>query len=47
MLTQLATKQIEQSGAFTASTDLVASGMVGTGTMTLNVGTGTLTSIRL
>jgi len=41
----LATKQIEQSGAFTASTDLVASGMVGTGTMTLNVGTGTPVSI--
>jgi flagellar hook-associated protein 2 len=41
----LATKQIEQSGAFTASTDLVASGMVGTGTMTLNVGSGTPVTI--
>jgi len=40
-VTNLATKQIEQSGAFAASTDLVAPGMVGTGTFTLNVGTGT------
>ena len=44
-VTQLATKQIEQSGAYTASTDLVASGMVGTGTMTLNVGAGTPVTI--
>lgn len=44
----LATKQIEQSGAFAASTDLVAPSLVGTGltgTMTLNVGTGTPVTI--
>jgi len=44
-VTTLASKQLEQSGAFTASTDLVASGMVGTGTMTLNVGSGTPVNI--
>jgi len=44
-VTQLAKKQIEQSGAFSTDADLVASGMVGTGTMTLNVGTGTPVTI--
>jgi flagellar hook-associated protein 2 len=38
----LATKQIEQSGAFTASTDTVASGA---GNFTLNVGSGTPVTI--
>lgn len=45
-VTQLATKQTEQSGVYSSSTDLVASGMVGTGTMTLNVGTGTPVDIE-
>ncbi|DAB28361.1 MAG: flagellar hook protein [Sulfurimonas sp. RIFOXYD12_FULL_33_39] len=39
----LATKQIEQSGAFSASTDTVASGA---GTLTLNVGAGTPVTIN-
>lgn len=39
----LATKQIEQSGAFTASTDTVATGA---GTLTLNVGAGTPVTIN-
>lgn len=39
----LATKQIEESGAFTASTDTVATG---TGTLTLNVGAGTPVTIN-
>lgn len=40
-VTQLATKQIEESGAFTAGTDLIAAGATGTETMTINVGSGT------
>ena len=42
----LATKQIEQSGAFASGSDLVASGMVGTGTFTLSVGSGTPVDIE-
>jgi flagellar hook-associated protein 2 len=41
-VTQLATKQVEQSGAFTDSTDLVASGA---GTLSLSVGGGTAIDI--